>query len=122
MNGGNAFARPSALVEQALLTTSSFGFALVLTRPDSTRSNMLFRYGSLAAGGPGMVLAAINPLVLYAPLVTARPVDGGIFVNPFSSDTYCPRSSVACSPVLRCWFGCSCTGQAPAHSLHAWPH
>jgi hypothetical protein len=42
MNGGDPFAPGSGLVEQGLLAVASFGFGIVLTRLDASRSNVCF--------------------------------------------------------------------------------
>ena len=60
MNGGDPFAPGSGLVEQGLLAVASFGFGIVLTRLDASRSNVVFRIASLAAGAIGMGLAVIG--------------------------------------------------------------
>jgi len=81
MNGGDPYARGSSLVEQGLLAVSSFGFAIVLTRLDAARGNVVFRYASLAAGTLGMALAAWGLLLRYNPVLDGRPVEGGMILN-----------------------------------------
>ena len=81
MNGGDPYAHGSSLVEQALLAVSSFGFAIVLTRFDAARGNVVFRYASLAAGTLGMALTAWGLLLRYNPLLDGQPVEGGVILN-----------------------------------------
>ena len=81
MNSGDPYAPGSGLVEQALLAVSSFGFAVVLTRLDAARANVVFRYASLGAGALGMALAAWGLLLRYNPLFDGRPVEGGAVLN-----------------------------------------
>jgi len=81
MNGGDPYASGSGLVEQALLAVSSFGFAIVLTRLDASRRNVVFRYASLGAGMLGMALAALGLALRYNPLLDGEPVEGGVILN-----------------------------------------
>ena len=81
MNGGDPYARGSGLAEQALMTLSSLGFALVLTRLDAGRANIVFRIASLAAGAIGMALGAVSLLLRYNPYLDGIPVEGGLIVN-----------------------------------------
>jgi uncharacterized membrane protein len=80
-NGGDPFARASGLIEQGLMTVSSFGFALVLTRLDAARANPVFRWASLAAGALGGAIAAISLLLRWNPFLDGVAVEGGTFVN-----------------------------------------
>ncbi|SEC28099.1 Uncharacterized membrane protein [Rhizobiales bacterium GAS188] len=81
MNGGDPFARGSGLIEQGLLSAVAFGFALVLTRLDASRSNIVFRLASLAAGAIGLLDAAVSLGLRYNPLLEAAPLEGGPLVN-----------------------------------------
>jgi uncharacterized membrane protein len=81
MNGGDPFAPGSGLVEQGLLAVASFGFGIVLTRLDASRSNVVFRIASLAAGAAGMGLAVIGLGLWWNPLLTGDPVEGGTILN-----------------------------------------
>jgi uncharacterized membrane protein len=81
MNGGDPFAPGSGLVEQGLLAVASFGFGIVLTRLDASRSNVVFRYASLAAGAIGMALAVIGLGLRWNPLLISEPVEGGTILN-----------------------------------------
>ncbi len=81
MNGGDALARQSGLVEQGLLTLMSFGFSLVLTRLDAGRANIVFRYASLAAAPIGFMQALGWLLLRHNPLLSAEPVAGGLAIN-----------------------------------------
>ena len=81
MNGGDPFAPGSGLLEQGLLAVASFGFGIVLVRLDASRSNVVFRFASLAAGAIGMALAVIGIGVRWNPLLTAEPVEGGTILN-----------------------------------------
>ncbi|MGD0641794.1 MAG: DUF2339 domain-containing protein [Roseiarcus sp.] len=81
MNGGNPFARGSSLVEQALMTISAFGFALVLRRLDAGRANIVFRIASLVAGAAGVALGVVGLLLIHNPLFDGRPVEGGVALN-----------------------------------------
>jgi uncharacterized membrane protein len=81
MNGGDPFARGSGLVEQGLLAVASFGFGIVLVRLDASRSNVVFRFASLAAGAIGMALAVVGLGVRWNPLLTGEPIEGGTILN-----------------------------------------
>lgn len=81
MNGGDPFVRSSSLVEQGLLAVASFGFGIVLTRLDASRSNVVFRFASLAAGAIGMALAVIGLGLHWNPLLTGETVEGGTILN-----------------------------------------
>ena len=81
INGGDPFARASGLVEQGLMAVSSFGFALVLTRLDAARANLVFRWASLAAGALGGAVAAISLLLRWNPFLDGVPVEGGTLIN-----------------------------------------
>ena len=81
MNGGDPFARGSGLVEQALMSMSSLGFALVLRRLDAGRANIVFRLASLAAGATGLGVGAVGLLLIYNPLFDGEPVAGGVALN-----------------------------------------
>ena len=80
-NGGDPFAPGSGLVEQALMSMSSFGFALVLRRLDAGRANIVFRVASLAAAVIAMGVCALGLLLLYDPLFDDSPVEGGVALN-----------------------------------------
>lgn len=81
-NHGDPFARGSGLVEQALLATTSFSFAIVLTRLDAARANIVFRWASLGAGAIGVGLAAVGLLLVENPLIDGSALEGGLFINP----------------------------------------
>ena len=81
MNGGDPYAPGSGLLEQGLLAVASFGFGIVLTRLDASRSNIVFRYASLAAGAVGMGLAVIGLGLRWNPLLRHEPVEGGVILN-----------------------------------------
>jgi uncharacterized membrane protein len=81
MNGGDPYARSSGLIEQGLFAVSSFGFAIVLTRLDAARSNVVFRLASLAAGAIGMAVAAVGLGMRWNPLLVGEPIEGGIILN-----------------------------------------
>ena len=81
VNGGDPFAHATGLVENALMTTTALGFAIVLTRLDASRANIVFRLASLAAGGLSMALGAAGLLVWNNPFLDAVPVGGGRLVN-----------------------------------------
>lgn len=81
MNGGDPYARGTGLVEQALMTMSSLGFALVLTRLDAGRANIVFRFASLAAGVLGVAHGAVALVLLNNPALDGRPVEGGLVLN-----------------------------------------
>jgi len=80
-NGGDPFARGSGLVEQGLMAVSGFGFALVLTRLDTARANVVFRWASLISGVLGMGAAAIGLLLRFNPLFDDARVEGGAIFN-----------------------------------------
>jgi uncharacterized membrane protein len=81
MNGGDPYARSSGLIEQGLFAVSSFGFGIVLTRLDAARSNMVFRFASLAAGAIGMAVAAWGLGMRWNPLLVGEPIEGGAILN-----------------------------------------
>jgi uncharacterized membrane protein len=81
MNGGDPFAPGSGLLEQGLLAVASFGFGIVLTRLDASRSNVVFRIASLAAGAIGMGVAVIGLGLRWNPLLASEPLEGGTILN-----------------------------------------
>ena len=81
MNGGDPYAPGSGLLEQGLMAVASFGFGIVLTRLDASRSNIVFRLASLAAGAVGMGLAVIGLGLRWNPLLSTQPVEGGAILN-----------------------------------------
>ena len=81
LNGGNAFARSSSLVEQGLMSTSALGFAIVTTRLDMARFGIVFRLASLGFGIVAFATALIGLGLLQNPFFTDEPVEGGRFFN-----------------------------------------
>ena len=81
LNGGDPFAPASGLIEQGLMSVSAFGFAIVLTRLDATRANIVFRWASLGAGALGLAGATLGLLLLVNPLFDETPVEGGLVIN-----------------------------------------
>ena len=81
INGGDPFARTSGLVEQGLMAVSAFGFAIVLTRLDAARANIVFRIASLAAGALGGLAAAFGLIVFANPFFTNDTLEGGTIIN-----------------------------------------
>ena len=69
MNGGDPFAETSGLVELGLMAVSSFGFALVLTRLDAARNNVVFRYASLIAGALALFATILGLMLRYNPFL-----------------------------------------------------
>ncbi len=81
INGGNAYAPTSRLIEQGLFAVSAFGFAIVLTRLDAARSNVVFRFASLGFGVLSFVFTAVGLGFFANPVFTYEPVEGGTFFN-----------------------------------------
>ena len=81
LNGGNAFARSSSLVEQGLMSVSALGFAIVTTRLDMARFGPVFRWASLAFGIIAFATALVGLGLLQNPFFTDEPVEGGSFFN-----------------------------------------
>jgi uncharacterized membrane protein len=81
MNGGDPFAPRTGLAELGLMSVTALGFALGLTRLDAAGANVVFRWGSLAAGGLGGALSILGLLLWANPFFTGDPVEGGLVVN-----------------------------------------
>lgn len=81
VNGGNAFARGSGLVEQGLMATSSFAFSVVLMSFDARRANVIFRYASMAAAALGIGVAIVGLALLQNPFFTGKAIEGGPVFN-----------------------------------------
>jgi uncharacterized membrane protein len=81
LNGGDAFAPNSGLVEEGLMALTSFGFSLVLMSLDAARANPVFRIASLIASGIGMAIAIIGLGVVSNPFFTNESIAGGKIFN-----------------------------------------
>ncbi|MFI5013524.1 MAG: DUF2339 domain-containing protein [Hyphomicrobiales bacterium] len=81
MNGGDPLAPSSGLAEQGLLAVTSFGFSLVLTGLDASRSNIVFRFASYAAAVIGAVLAVLGLGLIDNPVFDDTPLAGGAILN-----------------------------------------
>lgn len=81
INGGDPYARGSGLVEQGLFATAAFGFSLVLTRFDATRTNIVLRVASLGFGLLSFGLAFFALLLFKNPAFSGEPVEGGTIFN-----------------------------------------
>jgi uncharacterized membrane protein len=81
VNGGNPFAPGSSLVEQGLLATASFGYAILLTRLDAMRSNPVLRAASLGFGVVSFGVTFFGLLIAANPLFDRTPLEGGAFLN-----------------------------------------
>lgn len=81
INGGDAFAMRSSLVEHGLMALSAFCFSIVLLTLDARRANRVFRVASTIAGVLGLGTAAVNLLVFANPFFTGRSIEGGALVN-----------------------------------------
>jgi uncharacterized membrane protein len=81
INGGDAFARRTGLVEQGLFAVSALSFAIVLTRLDARRSSIVFRWASLIAGALSFGAIALGLGFAGNPLFSYRGLEGGRFVN-----------------------------------------
>lgn len=81
INGGDAYARGSGLIEQGLFSTAAFGFAIVLTRLDAARTNVVLRLASLGFGALSFALALFGLLLFVNPLFSGEPVEGGVVFN-----------------------------------------
>jgi uncharacterized membrane protein len=81
INGGDAFAQTSDLIEQGLFATTSFAFAIVLTRLDVARTSPVLRYASLAFGVVSVATSLFGLLIFQNPLWSGELVEGGLIVN-----------------------------------------
>jgi uncharacterized membrane protein len=81
LNGGDIYAERSDLIEQGLLTVSSFGFAAVLTRLDRRSRSVVFRAASYGFGLLSFAATAIGLGGVENPLFTGDPVIGGRLFN-----------------------------------------
>jgi uncharacterized membrane protein len=81
INGGDPFAPGSSLIEQGLLATAGFGYAILLTRLDALRSNPVLRAASLGFGVVSFGVTFFGLLIAANPLFDGTPVEGGALLN-----------------------------------------
>jgi len=81
INGGDPYARGSGLVEQGLFATAAFGFSIVLTRFDATRTNVVLRFASLGFGVLSFGFALFGLLLCKNPVFSGEAVEGGTVFN-----------------------------------------
>ena len=81
INAGDPYAASSRLIEQGLFAIAAYGFAIVLTRLDATRSNPVFRFASLAFGIASFATTMIGLGLVENPLFSNEDVEGGAFFN-----------------------------------------
>lgn len=80
LNGGDPFAPTFGFLEQGLLATESFAFAIILTRLDATRSNIVLRSASLGLGLISFAVSLFGLLIIENPIMSSISIEGG-FVN-----------------------------------------
>lgn len=80
LNGGDPFAPTFSFLEQGLLATESFAFAIILTRLDATRSNIVLRSASLGLGLISFALSLFGLLIVENPIMSSISIEGG-FIN-----------------------------------------
>ncbi|MGO9005339.1 MAG: DUF2339 domain-containing protein [Beijerinckiaceae bacterium] len=81
VHGGDPFARGSSLVEQGLLATASFGYAILTTRLDALRTNPVLRAASLGFGLLSFGVTLFGLLMAANPLFAKTPLEGGALLN-----------------------------------------
>ncbi|MGP0059444.1 MAG: DUF2339 domain-containing protein [Beijerinckiaceae bacterium] len=81
VHGGDPFAPGSSLVEQGLLATAAFGYAILTTRLDALRTNPVLRAASLGFGVISFGLTLFGLLMAANPLFTDTPLEGGPLLN-----------------------------------------
>ena len=101
MNGGDPFAPTYGLVEMGLMSVSALGFALVLTRLDAARANVVFRWASFAAGALGVGVSTLGLLLFANPFFTGTPVEGGLVVNALAVSYLLPAALASALAIQR---------------------
>lgn len=81
LNGGDAYAQNSSLIEQGLFATTALLFAIVLTRLDLRRASPVFNVASMIFGAIALAVSAIGLAVFANPLIACDKVEGGTFFN-----------------------------------------
>ncbi len=81
INAGDPYGPTSRLIEQGLFAVSAFGFAIVMTRLDGSRTNPVFHFASLAFGIVSFVLTILGLGVFANPLFTGDHIEGGAVFN-----------------------------------------
>ena len=81
LNGGDAYAQTSSLIEQGLFATSALMFAIVLTRLDLRRASPVFNIASMAFGAASVAIAAFGLAFAENPFVECSAVEGGTIFN-----------------------------------------
>ena len=81
INNGDAFAPTSSTIEQGLLAVASFSFAIVLTRLDASRSNLVFRAASLGFGLLSFGYTIVGLCFIGNPYFSYNGIEGGPIIN-----------------------------------------
>lgn len=81
IHGGDPFAAGSDLAEQGLFATASFSYAILVTRLDALRSNVVLRAASLGFGLISFAVTAFGLLIFANPLFGEMPLEGGTLFN-----------------------------------------
>ncbi|MCC0004333.1 MAG: DUF2339 domain-containing protein [Methylobacteriaceae bacterium] len=81
LNGGDAYALTSSLIEQGLFATSALLFAIVLTRLDLRRASPVFNIASMVFGAIALAISAAGLAAVQNPFLECRAVEGGTFFN-----------------------------------------
>jgi len=80
-HGGDMYAEDPSLLEAGLDATVAFGLAALAGRLGLSRASPVLKWGALAAGVIGVVVATLGALIGANPLVTGEPVGGGAIFN-----------------------------------------
>jgi uncharacterized membrane protein len=81
INHGDPFAQTSSLIEQGLFATTAFGFSIILTRLDATRTSPVLRFASLGLGILSAATSLFGLLIAKNPLLSGERVEGGVLIN-----------------------------------------
>ena len=81
LNGGDAYAQSSSLIEQGLFATSALLFAIVLTRLDLRRASPVFTIASMVFGAITLAISAAGLAAFQNPFLECRAVEGGTVFN-----------------------------------------
>lgn len=80
-HGGAMDATSPSLLEAGLDATVAFGLAAIAGRLGLGRASPVLKWGALAAGALGVVVATLGALIGANPVVTGEEVRGGALVN-----------------------------------------
>jgi uncharacterized membrane protein len=81
IHGGDPFAPGSTLIEQGLLATASFAYAIAMTRLDAAGSNPVLRAASLGFGLTSFALVLLGLLFFANSLFDRTELEGGPILN-----------------------------------------